>query len=139
MKSLKRLELRCCENAKSQLVNLNGMLLDSFCFEDEYSEQPQFPIFPNLIELVLSICTINDEWINNLPEFPKVRTLSISNEKITNTSLKFLSKQFPSLTDLDLRSCTYVTDVENDYFPNLMYLKLYHGGKSQFINTYVCR
>jgi len=123
--SLKRLELWNCTNVTSQLMNLDGILLDSFCFQNDLLDllELQVPTFPNLTELVLCLSSISDEWVNNLPVFPKAHTLTISSDELTNMSIKFFPNQFPSLTNLDIGSCTKITDVKTEYFPNLMHLK----------------
>jgi len=114
------------------------MLLESFdlsTFDDE-KLLSQFPRFPNLTNLQLDVAQIDDYWIHNLPVFPKVRTLRIDNDEITEISLKYFPNQFPSLTDLNLCFCPMIKEVPS-CLPNLHYLRLSEHVQSPFIDRVV--
>jgi len=125
LKSLKTLKLISCFNSRAQLMNLDGMLLESLYLESsaEISDSilSGFPNFPNLTNLEGT--SITNKWITSLPVFPKVRILCINSFRVTNRSLKYFSKQFPSLTDLNLSCSSRIKLLESHSLPNLFYFK----------------
>ena len=135
--ALKHLKFCNCSNiGSSQLMILDGMLLESFYLHniDPLLLPPvEFPCFPVLLRLYFDLTLINDQWIENLPVFPKVQRLGIPNSQITNKSLKSLSNRFPSLTALNVSDCSEITELQDYLFPNLMYLKHNTKIKTAFI------
>jgi len=136
LKALKHLVLWNCSNIASQLMILDGMLLKTFSLTfarlgELFSE---FPSFPELFQLYLGVSLINDQWIENLPIFPKVQILGITYSQITNESLNFLSNLFPSLTELNVEGCTKITEFKDHLFLNLMYLRQNTKIKTAFIH-----
>jgi len=139
--ALKHLMLFNCSNVASQLMILDGMLLKTFSLDFANLDElfPEFPSFPELFQLYLGVSLINDQWIENLPIFPKVQILGIPDSQVTNESLNFLSNRFPSLTDLNIEGCTKITEVKDHLFPNLMYVQRNTKIKTEFIhpNTWI--